>query len=251
MSSNKPVSALAEVSRGYAHLDYAKLSSKPSSRYQELRRVLECWNQAMDIGLETVPAIMKTVEANLYFAISLELHRKQKKTSQAILDYSRVLSLEPQFMKAYIERGKAWLDVSDQSNQAPKSALKDFTQAVELGCKKVEVFEMRGQCYEQIGQFRLAAIDFSKAIDLEPKRHFNYYHRANAFRQGKQYLAAQKDYRTILALSSNQKLVNLAAVRLQDIANLLDKRSPGTNANTNKNKNRPGIWSWFKTARNK
>ena len=103
MSSNKPVSALAAVSRGYAHLDYAKLSSKPSSRYQELRQVLEYWNQAMDIGLETVPAIMKTVEANLYFAISLELHRKQKKTSQAILDYSRVLSLEPQFMKAFRE----------------------------------------------------------------------------------------------------------------------------------------------------
>ena len=73
MRPDQSTSAISEVTRGYAHLDYAKASSQPNNRCQELRNVLDCWGRAIDIGLETVPSIMKTVEADLYLAISLEL----------------------------------------------------------------------------------------------------------------------------------------------------------------------------------
>ena len=247
MQPDQSISAISEVSRGYAHLDYAKASSQPHNRCQELRNVLDCWNRAIDIGLETVPSIMKTVEADLYFAIGLELYRKEGKASQAVSDFSRVLHIEPGHVKAHIERGKVWLDMSVQSGQTRKSALDDFTKAIELGCNKIEVFEMRGKCYDQIGQFRLATADFSKAIELEPDRHFNYYHRANSLRKGKQYLAAREDYRKVLAFSSNQKLIDLAVTRLQDIENLVDQSSSVaiTDTHTNQTQNESGILTWL------
>ena len=253
MRPDQSTSAISEVTRGYAHLDYAKASSQPNNRCQELRNVLECWSRAIDIGLETVPSIMKTVEADLYLAISLELYRKERKTSQAVSDLSRVLHIEPGHVKAHIERGKVWLDMNMQSDQTRKSALDDFTKAIELGCNRTEVFEIRGKCYDQIGQFRLAVADFSKAIELEPNRHFNYYYRANSFRKGKQYLSAREDYRKVLTLSSNQKLIDLAITRLQDIENL-DDQSPSvatTDTYTNQTQNKSGILTWLGITRNK
>ena len=248
-------SAVAEISRGYAYLDYAKVAQQPTGRYRELRNVLDCWNRAMDLGLETVPSIMKTVEPDLYFSISLELYRKLNEAPQAVRDFSRVLSLDPKFIRAYAERGKAWLDVRGKSNPAPKSAIDDFTMAITLGCNDPDVFEIRGQCYDQIGQYKLAAIDFTRALELAPDRHFDYYHRANVFRKGKQYLAAKQDYQKILSVSSNSKLVDLAQTRLQDISDLVDvdTSAPPLVATATSvvepkdqtTKETPRIWGWL------
>jgi len=238
-------SAVAEVSRGYAYLDYAKVAQQPTERYRELRNVLDCWNRAMDLGLDTVPSIMKTVEADLYFSIGLELYRKLNEAPQAVRDFSRVLSLDPKFLRAYTERGKAWLDVRGKSNPAPKSAIDDFTMAITLGCDDPDVFEIRGQCYDQIGQYKLAAIDFTRALELAPDRHFDYYHRANVFRKGKQYLAAKQDYQKILSVSSNSKLVDLAQTRLQDISDLVGMDASVVEPKAQPTKETPRVWGWL------
>jgi tetratricopeptide (TPR) repeat protein len=127
--------------------------------------------------------------------------------------------------------------------------------AITLGCDDPDVFEIRGQCYDQIGQYKLAAIDFTRALELAPDRHFDYYHRANVFRKGKQYLAAKQDYQKILSVSSNSKLVDLAQTRLQDISDLVDvdTSAPPLAATATSvvepkdqtTKETPRVWGWL------
>ena len=230
----EPKSALGFISSGYAHFAQANVAKSPAQRTLELRQVLEDWNRAIDIGLHTVPVVMKTVDPDLYYGISLNLLHELNHLWQAVNDFTRVIEIAPDYVKAHISRGEIYAKLGTHRHAAD-----DFTKAIELDGTSVSVYERRGRSYEQLGQYDLAVNDFTITIERSPKAYSNHYSRANAHRLLGQLDKAAVDYRKVIELASDSKLAKLATNRLDDLAKAIqemEERKP----------RKAKRWLWFR-----
>ena len=209
---HEPQSALAYIGRGYAHLDQANASGTTAQQLAEFRRALDNWNKAIEIGLHTVPAMMKTVEPDLYYAVTLNLLHASNDFRQAIADLTRVIEVDTHYVKAYVSRGKVYAKLG-----AHQHAVDDFTRAIELETTDVSVYEHRGKSYEKLDRYDLAGNDFTTAIEQNPQRYATYYSRAHAYRFLGQFNQAIDDYQKVVELAPDSGLGKLAAERLTEL----------------------------------
>jgi serine/threonine protein kinase/tetratricopeptide (TPR) repeat protein len=104
----------------------------------------------------------------IYFKCA-SLKEQKKDFTGALEDYTKAIELDPQYAKAYNNRG------SIKARQKKlKEALDDYTSALRLNPSSLTTYLNRASAYNETGQRSLALADLSKAIELDPKHPLAY-----------------------------------------------------------------------------
>jgi tetratricopeptide (TPR) repeat protein len=95
---------------------------------------------------------------------------------RAIAEYTRAITLKPDYAEAYNDRGFAYYLKGDGER-----AIADYTQAIALRPDYPKAYNSRGVAYMSHGYgAALAVADFDRAIALKPDFRYAYINRANA-----------------------------------------------------------------------
>ena len=87
-----------------------------------------------------------------------------ERIEEAMTDYDQAIRLRPDDAASYVARGSASF-----LNEEFDKALADFSEAVRLHPDDRDL-QMRAETYELKGEYQAAHDDFSKIIELSPKR---------------------------------------------------------------------------------
>lgn len=92
------------------------------------------------------------------------LLQDQGRGEEAIAVYDLLLTTaEPLFVDAYYNKGWIYLELMDSIDVA----MEMFTEAIELAPENHYAFYNRGVCYERMGDYENAAIEFRKALAVQ------------------------------------------------------------------------------------
>jgi len=111
---------------------------------------------------------------------------------QAIYEYSKAIDMNPNFAKAYDNRGVAYA-----KEGSLKRAIADFTMAIANNSKDAEAFNNRGRAYAQQGNYYQAIYDYSKSIEINPIYVKAFNNRAQAYYNLQKYDRAWADINEI------------------------------------------------------
>ncbi len=117
------------------------------------------------------------------------------KIESAIKAYSDAIELNPRYSAAYNNRGVVYVDIGEYNR-----AIKDFTTAIELNPNDFFAYNNRGNTYSNIGNINNAIKDFNKAITLKPNYANAYNNRGNAYVKKGHFEKAIKDFNTAIKL---------------------------------------------------
>jgi tetratricopeptide (TPR) repeat protein len=123
--------------------------------------------------------------------VNLEKNLSEK----AIGDLSNALEINPYYVDALINRGKAYVLKKRYSD-----ALKDFNHALEIDNKQAPIYNYRGEIYLLKKIHDKAIEDFTTAINLSPMYSDAYLNRALAYKASGMKEEAKSDF--IQAISS-------------------------------------------------
>lgn len=141
------------------------------------------------------------------FAKAVELNNELKKVdgknkkvdryfSMAIADLNRVLEIDPDDAKAYVDRGLVYMELGMYDE-----ALKDFDRTIENNPEDAIAYNVRGMVYAMRGLSNLAIANFAKAIELDPNSWEAYNNRGLVYFENSYYSKAITDF--IKALEIN------------------------------------------------
>ncbi|MCZ6765070.1 MAG: tetratricopeptide repeat protein [Alphaproteobacteria bacterium] len=92
------------------------------------------------------------------------LHMQMANPADAVRDFTQTVLLRPDHNRAWTARGIALRILGDAEN-----AVADFTQALEVGgTEKSALYNLRGQAYKDLLDFRAAIDDYDTALELRP-----------------------------------------------------------------------------------
>ncbi len=83
--------------------------------------------------------------------------------NRAIANFSRAITLKPDYVAAYIGRGLAYV----QTKKYP-AALNDFSRALQYDSTNAEAYYHRGNAYLQRGDYESALADYNRAVKHKP-----------------------------------------------------------------------------------
>jgi tetratricopeptide (TPR) repeat protein len=107
---------------------------------------------------------------------------------KAIADYDKAIKINPDFERAYYNRGTAY------GNKGQFDlAIADLDKAIEINPEDAEAYNNRGIAYVKKGQHDLAIADFGKSIEIKPDYSQAYYNRAFVYHEKSQYDLAIAD----------------------------------------------------------
>ena len=141
------------------------------------------------------------------FAKAVELNNELKKVdgknkkvdryfSMAIADLNRVLEIDPDDAKAYVDRGLVYMELGMYDE-----TLKDFDRTIENNPEDAIAYNVRGMVYAMRGLSNLAIANFAKAIELDPNSWEAYNNRGLVYFENSYYSKAITDF--IKALEIN------------------------------------------------
>lgn len=90
----------------------------------------------------------------------------------AVKSFTQLLELAPYVPEGYKVRGDAFKELKRYED-----ALEDYDRAIALNGSNGDYFLARGQAYAESGEYELARNDFNQAIDLDPNPSAGYAHR--------------------------------------------------------------------------
>ncbi|MFH1403693.1 MAG: tetratricopeptide repeat protein [Candidatus Altiarchaeota archaeon] len=82
---------------------------------------------------------------------------------KAIEHYTKAISLKPDMIESYFNRGLAYTRINDF-----RKALDDHTRVIELKPDLAEVYYTRGLMHEYLKDYDSAVRDYSRAVELNP-----------------------------------------------------------------------------------
>ncbi len=101
-----------------------------------------------------------------------------------------------------------------------KGAVKDLTKAIEINPQNALAYNKRGDAFYRLGDYKKAQADSSKAIELNPQDAHAYYDRGFSFYQLGKYKQAIADYNQAINLNSRNAYAyygrGLARVKFKD-----------------------------------
>ncbi|MCK4745462.1 MAG: tetratricopeptide repeat protein [Bacteroidales bacterium] len=152
-------------------------------------------------------SIISAQSAKQYFKAGQEFAKKMN-YKDAIAQFDRVVEMDPDFEKAYIQRATAYGNL----NEFAKSA-EDFDRALVFNDKEPDLYYLSGEAHFKTGNYEFARIKLNKAISL--KRNFleAYQIRAIVFMEMGKYEEALEDCQKCLRLKEDEMgYYNLAQV---------------------------------------
>jgi tetratricopeptide (TPR) repeat protein len=121
---------------------------------------------------------------------------KQGHADQALMQFDKCISMDPQYGPAYIDRSSAHL----QLNQSDK-AIADANMALNLIPDNPGVYCNRGIAYWKMNQRQKALEDFSRVISMSPADHLGYMNRGAALVEMGQYENGITDLNKAISIS--------------------------------------------------
>lgn len=145
--------------------------------------------------------------ADLYFWWG-RIYSSQNRLDEAVSAYSKAINRNADYSQAYRYRASAFKDMGDKP-----AALEDYTVLLKLQPEAI-FFNRRGLVYEEMKQFKEAAQDYTRAIELLPKWAIPYNNRGFVKMHLKDWNGAKEDLEMAIRLdnSSPTPYVNLAGV---------------------------------------
>jgi tetratricopeptide (TPR) repeat protein len=116
----------------------------------------------------------------------------------AITDYTSAIDIDPNYAKAYDNRGVAYAREGSLTR-----AIDDFTMAIAVNRSDAEAYNNRGHAYAQKGNSTQAVFDYTHAIENNAFYVKAYNNRGLAYYQLKEYDKAWADVRTIKAVGGD------------------------------------------------
>jgi len=113
----------------------------------------------------------------------------------AIMDYTKAIDIDPNYAKAYDNRGVAYA-----REGSLKRAIDDFTMAIATNLKDAEAYNNRGHAYAEQGNLSQSVFDYTHAIENNAFYVKAYNNRGLAYFLLKEYKKAWDDAHTIEAI---------------------------------------------------
>jgi tetratricopeptide (TPR) repeat protein len=117
------------------------------------------------------------------------------KIESAIKAYSDAIELNPHYSAAYNNRGVVYVDIGEYN-----LAIRDFNMVIELNPNDFFAYNNRGNTYKYIGNINNAIKDFNMAITLKSDYANAYNNRGNAYVKKGYFEKAIKDFTTAMKL---------------------------------------------------
>jgi protein O-GlcNAc transferase len=136
----------------------------------------------------------QTTLAESYFAHANSLIQ-QKQFNAAVESYRRAITINPDFVDAYINLGSALVELKQL-----EEAIKHYNCAIEIKPDCTLAYMNRGLVLKQLKQFEAAVSSYDRAIMINPQYAEAYFNRANAFQALGQLGAAIEDYERAIAI---------------------------------------------------
>ncbi len=129
---------------------------------------------------------------------------QEKDFTGTIADLTEAVSLNPQYIIAYTNRGVAYKRINDLD-----MALKDFSQAIQLDPRRYSVFYNRGRINLLKGDNENAISDFTQAIKLNENFIQAYTFRSKAYTAIGNHDKAKADHDSLTQLKQTKTEMNL------------------------------------------
>lgn len=152
------------------------------------------------------PPTQHELEAEQHFGVAIA-KQDAADIEGAIAEYTEAIRINPQYHKAYYNRGLAYYRRGDLDN-----ALADYSEAIRLEPQYAKPYVNRGIIRYDQGDYVGAQQDYSSAIDIEPEYVIAYNNRANARQMLKDLPGAVADLEKYLALNGGARYGNQAEV---------------------------------------
>ncbi len=91
-----------------------------------------------------------------------------KKYDEAMLDYTKALSIDDKMTDAYYNRAKIILSRKDIENPNIQNAINDLEKALELDNKFVDALFAMAAAYKKLGDYHKALSYLEKLLEIEP-----------------------------------------------------------------------------------
>jgi tetratricopeptide (TPR) repeat protein len=135
----------------------------------------------------------------LYYDRAVALSYLQKYNA-AIADYTIAITLKPDFIEAYKNRGL----VRTQSNRELDEAVADYAQAIKLAPRDAGGYLGKGLALSRVGKNSEAIVFLSQAIEIKPTLAIAYFVRASIYIDLDERQLALRDYQTAAKLYQKQ-----------------------------------------------
>jgi tetratricopeptide (TPR) repeat protein len=110
-------------------------------------------------------------DAETLFNNAQKLYENDK-VKEAIVEYSKALSVDSEHMNSLLRRGFAY----SQTEQY-ELAVKDFSKIIEMKPTHIWAYTSRGSAYNKLKKYNLAMNDFNKVLMLDPENQEAYNNR--------------------------------------------------------------------------
>ncbi len=140
---------------------------------------------------------------------------KKRDFQGAIADYTQALTLDPEYEKAYYNRGLAYLDIGEL-----EQAVNDFSRTLQLDSQHARAHYHRGRTLILMERWEEAGGDFTRAIELDPTYAQAYRRRGDVLVQLNRTEAAISDYRKAAELLIQENEQDAAEKILEKIKEL-------------------------------
>ncbi len=175
-----------------------------------------------------VPALDKRVESVILRALAKD-HKDRYESVQAFAAALKAAATHPKPAPATPQPppspavsppGKTkeqWLEEGNTHHNAKRfeEAVIDYSRAIELDPKYAVAYYNRGNAYHNKQQYEQAIADYSRAIELDPTYALAYINRGYAYYNKQQYEQAMRDYTRALELDPNNTWVRDNKARLE------------------------------------
>jgi tetratricopeptide (TPR) repeat protein len=119
------------------------------------------------------------------------LKNEIKDFNGAIADFNKLISMDPKYVNAYINRSNAKVGLEQY-----QSAISDCNYVLKLDSNFIEAFNNRGSIYRNnLNDYKSAILDFTKAIELSKNTpdQVHYFNRAGAKYELEDYIGSIQD----------------------------------------------------------
>lgn len=125
--------------------------------------------------------------------------RSQGRIQEALADYSKTISLDPEGEQAYNSRARLYFDIA-KSQDTLILALNDYNKAISLDPQNGEFYVNRGATYARLGDINNAISDMTKGIQYKPDHAVGYLNRSVMYNQQGNLQGALSDIESYLKL---------------------------------------------------
>ncbi len=139
---------------------------------------------------------------------------ESKKFEFAIDEFTKAIEIDPDYTKAYIERGKLYDNAGNKD-----AAIEDFSKAVVFEPKNKELFYFLGKCYNEAGKYNQALGALNRASKLAKRELLPYQEKIKTLLALERFERAREVADTALVIkdnSLNNYYMGVISVKLEE-----------------------------------